>query len=192
MRKKTDNPVAKKKIMDAAQELMIRKGFGATSLEDICKKAGLTKGSFFHYFKGKEDLGKAVLHRFCCSSRKTIEECCSTGKTMGPLERIYGYIDSVIDSAADKGGAQGCLLGSFATELSDTHPQIRDICHEGFEEWAKLIKKDLKEARSRHSIRGDVDIEGLADHIIAVAEGSQILARAKKDRKVIKRNMVHL
>src|SRR5690242_19757778 len=110
MRKKSENPIAKKKFLDAAQKLMIQKGFAATSLEDICKVAGLTKGSFFHYFKSKEALGKAVLERFCCSSQKMIEGCgCPNDKEQDPLARIYGYIDAVVSLSKDKKGDEGCL-----------------------------------------------------------------------------------
>ncbi len=193
MRTKSENPIAKKKFLDAAQKLMIKKGFAATSLDDLCKLAGLTKGSFFHYFKSKEDLGKAVLERFCSSSQKMMQDCgCGSKKENDPLKRVYGYIDAVVGSLRDKGGDQGCLLGAFATELADTHPQIRDLCDRGFEGWAKVLKKDLKEAKDRYASRKDVDVDGLAEHMIAIVEGAQILARAKKDRKVIERNMVHL
>src|SRR5689334_24216214 len=54
----------KEKLLDAAQQLMLSKGFPATTVDEICDTAGFTKGSFFHYFESKEQLGKEVLNRF--------------------------------------------------------------------------------------------------------------------------------
>ena len=60
----------KDKLMGAAQDLMLERGFTATTVDDICDKAGVTKGSFFHYFKSKDDLAKQVLGRFCAAGNK--------------------------------------------------------------------------------------------------------------------------
>ena len=64
MRTRQENPATREKLLETAQHLMLAKGYTATSVEEICEAADLTKGSFFHYFASKEDLGKAVLDRY--------------------------------------------------------------------------------------------------------------------------------
>ena len=180
----------KDKILDCAQGLMLTKGFEATSLEDICQKAGVTKGGFFHYFKSKEDLGKVLLERFCCSSRLAMQNCCCHGNAdKDPLKRIYSYIDFAKNMAREVVKGKGCLIGTFAQELSESHPGIRSLCAQGFDEWAKVLTKDIKDAKAKYAPRASFDANSLAEHFIAVVEGSQILAKAKKDRRVVAKNM---
>ena len=192
MRTKDANPKAKKKLLDCAQALMLAKGFAATSLEEICKKADLTKGCFFHYFKSKEDLGKALVVRFCCSSQKMMQQkCCCDGEEKDPLKRIYSHIDFAIQMSRASVEGKGCLIGTFAQELSDTHPKIRSLCAEGFAGWAKILRKDLAEAKAKYVPRASFDVKSLADYFIAVVEGSQILAKANKEKKIVEKNMQH-
>jgi TetR/AcrR family transcriptional regulator, transcriptional repressor for nem operon len=193
MRKAQVNPVARTKLLDAAQKLILAKGYAATSLDDICRAAKLTKGTFFHYFDSKEDLGKKVLERFCCHSMSTISGfCCAEEKKAGdPLERVFRHVDCAITMSTDPRAAQGCLIGTMAQELSDTSPGIREVCVRGFNAWAKVFKKDLDEAKARYAPRKKMDTQGLAEYFIAVIEGSQIMAKAKQNRKIIEHNLTH-
>lgn len=180
----------KEKLLDAACELMLAKGYTAASVDDICAAAGLTKGSFFHYFESKEDLGKALAERVYGSARETFQAAPFRQKK-DPLDRILGYVDFLIEMARGKGAARGCLLGTFAQELSDTHPKIRLVCAECFTSWAEDIQKDLEAAKAMYAPRASWSAAGMADHLIAVLEGAIILAKAKQDRKVIETSLVH-
>lgn len=176
--------------MNAAQELMLAKGFGATSVDEICRKAKLTKGSFFHYFKSKDDLGKVLLERFCCTAQGQMKECCGCGEAESdPLKRIDQHIDFAIKFSQERVGAKGCLIGTFAQELSDTHPQIRSMCAEAFQEWGKLIAADLREAKARYKPKTNFDPKDLAQHLIAIIEGAEILAKAQGDKKLVKKSL---
>ena len=182
----------KDRILNCAQELMLSKGFVATSLDDICRKAGITKGGFFHYFKSKEDLGKILLNRFCCSSREAMQACCcGAHDEKDPLRRIHSYIDFTKKMARETVKGKGCLIGTFAQELSESHPGIRSLCAKGFEEWAKVLKKDMKDAKAKYAPKAPFDPASLAEHFIAIVEGSQILAKAKKDSKLMEKNLQH-
>ena len=188
MRTRQEHSKTKEKILKTAEQLMLAQGYAATSIEKICKAAKLTKGSFFHYFKNKEDLGKTLVERFCCSSQEKIQQVCCKESGQDPLARVYLYIDSVIEGKAGKGG---CLIGTFAQELSDTHPHIRSCCAKGFEEWAEVLRKDLTQAKAKYAPKLSVDGQSLAEYLIAVFEGAQILARAKKDPRVVRESMQH-
>jgi len=192
MRKAQVNPKAREKLLEAAQHLMLTQGFAATTIDEICVAVRLTKGSFFHYFKSKDHLGELLLERFCCSSMQKMQECgCHTNNKQDPLERVYNYIDFMIKSSKDVSRGKGCLIGTFAQELSDTYPKIRSMCADGFDEWTKIFEHDLKEAKAKYAPRASFDVKSLAQHFIAIAEGSQILAKAKQDKKIIEKNMVH-
>ena len=180
----------KERLFDAAQELMLAKGFPATTVEEICDEAGVTKGSFFHYFESKEKLGKELLKRFSASTQQKIEEA-PFHKEKDPLRRVYGYLEFTIQMCRDPQRQQGCLLGTFAQELSDTYPEIRSCCAQSFSEWADAFQGDLDEAKGKYPPKGTVDTKGLAEHFIAVMEGSLILAKAQGDMGVTERNIRH-
>lgn len=189
MRKKQENPKAKESILQAAQSLMLAKGFSATSLDEICKKAGLTKGCFFHYFQGKDDLAKAVLERFASRAQEGMSSCGCGCEQKDPLKRVYAYLDFAINMGRDPKADCGCLIGSFAQEMSDTHPEIRSICAEGFRQWAKVLEDDLKAAQLKYKPKVKFSPKELAQFFIAVFEGSQIMAKAMNNRSVIEKNM---
>jgi TetR/AcrR family transcriptional repressor of nem operon len=190
MRSPSTRPIAKEKLLDAAERLMLAKGFVATTVDEICHEAGLTKGSFFHYFKSKENLGKAVLDRFCQVRLELLQQSPSQ-KNTDPLERIYGWIDFAIEMSKSPMAQNGCLLGNFAQELSDTHPQMRSSCARHFTDWAGLLKKELDEAKAKHRPEALLDTTSLAEHLIAIIEGALILAKAKQDMAVMEQSLLH-
>jgi TetR/AcrR family transcriptional repressor of nem operon len=169
---------------------MLAKGFTATTVDEVCAAAKLTKGSFFHYFGGKEDLGKAVLDRYVASASQRLRQAPFLRKD-DPLERVYGYVDFVIEMCEDPATPNGCLVGIFSQELSDTHPKMRSLCADHFARWAAAFKEDLENAKAKRALGKAVDPQSLAEHFIAVFEGSLILARATQDRGVVRRNLLH-
>ena len=180
----------KEKLLEAAQQLMLAKGFPATTVDEICETAGFTKGSFFHYFESKEHLGKEVLNRFSFFLQQTSREG-SFRKKSDPLQRVYGYVDRFIEMATNPQMPSGCLLGHFTQELSDTHPEIRSLCAQHFAEWAATFKQDLDEAKAKYVPKATFDTQSVAEYFIAVMQGSRILATAKQDAGVFEQNLQH-
>ncbi len=148
MRTAKENPPAKEKFLDTALRLMLVKGYTATTVDEICAEAGLTKGSFFHYFKSKEDLGKAVLDRYVSKAYKD-EQDAGLFDEPDPLKKIYGYLDYIVSMNKSPGHQIGCLLGNFAQVLSDTHPEIRLLCDRHFSWWAGLLKAGLRRCQGQ-------------------------------------------
>lgn len=178
-------------MLDAAQRLMLAKGFAATTVDEICGEAGLTKGSFFHYFESKDALGKAALDRFAERGLGGIESA-PFRRHRDPLKRIIASIDFWIDRINDPSTECGCLLGNFSQELSDTHPEIRTRCVRHFERWTQMLKQDFEEAKSAYRPRAQIGTQGLAEHYVAVLEGALLLTKATRDRKLFERNLTHL
>lgn len=190
MRTAQTDSLTKQKLLDAAQELMLAKGFTATSVDDVCAAAELTKGSFFHYFESKEHLGRLIAERFYAGARQMFESAPFRQKK-DPLDRIYGYIDFRIEMSRSPLAIKGCLLGTFVQELSQTHPGIRSVCAAGFDEHADFITQDLEEAKAKYAPRARWSPQSLAEHLMAVMQGAIILAKAKQDRRVFEESLGH-
>ena len=180
----------KDKLLDAAERLMLAKGFAATAVDDICEAAGVTKGSFFHYFESKDRLGREVLERFCASGKKRHDAL--WGRETDPLKRVYAYIDNLIALSKDPSMSNGCLLGLFSQELCDTNPQIRAACRKGFDDWANSVGEAVAGAKAAYRPRASFRPRELAEHLIAVVEGSMIMGKARRDMSIVARNLTHV
>ena len=190
MRTVQDPSPTKEKLLEAAQRLMLAKGYTSTTVDEICEATGLTKGSFFYYFKSKEDLGKAVLDHYFSSMFQMVQQAPFL-KMSDPLQRIYGYVDFVIEMSQSPEVQNSCLLGNFAQELSDTYPEIRCQCAKYFARWAKVFKQDLDQAKAQYAPKAAFDTLSLAKHFIVVMEGSFILAKANQDAEIVGKSLQH-
>lgn len=180
----------KEQLIQTAIELMLAKGYTATTVDEICEKAGITKGGFFHYFESKEDLGKAALEYFWQSQIRMIKEM-PFHTIKDPLKKLHGFLDSFADRARDPQITKSCLIGNFSQELSSTYPGIRSLCDEKFSLFADMLKLILDEAKQMYASRLRIDTKSLAEHFLAIFQGALILAKAKQDTKVIEENIEH-
>src|SRR5262249_13378324 len=162
----------------------------ATSVDEICEAAGLTKGSFFHYFQGKEHLGRSVAERFYASMRRLFQSA-PFHRKKDPLDRVFGRVDFLIELSRSPQGGKGCLLGTCVQELSATHPTIRAVCASCFDDAARSFKQDLEEAKAKYTPRARWSAQSLAEHLTAVAQGAIILAKAKQDPTVMEESLTH-
>jgi TetR/AcrR family transcriptional repressor of nem operon len=166
------------KILDAALRLMLSKGYPATTVDEICTEAGVSKGSFYHFFKKKEDVGLATLAHFYRRGQAEMRDGAFVGIT-DPLERALAFVDH-IEAKSKYLWTDGCLLGSFATELTDTNPAMREEVSRLFNELAAVMAAMFRPVEERVGAGGPTAKE-LADMFLTVLEGSILLARAHKD-----------
>ena len=174
MRTRNPDSPTRNKLLDAAEQVMLSKGFVAATVDEICTGAGVTKGSFFHYFKNKEELGKVLLRRFSDARAGAIVEAC--GAIEDPLERIHCVIDFAISGCQDSGPG-GCLVGTLAQEISETHPELREVCACCFGEFSGWAGKLLAEAKQRHCPDASFDAESLGHHFLSVIQGSLLVMK---------------
>jgi TetR/AcrR family transcriptional repressor of nem operon len=172
----------KTKLLDAAMGVIRAKGYTAATVEDICAAAGVTKGSFFHHFKTKEQLaieaaahfGKMASGLFDAPYRQAAD----------PLDRVLGYIDLRIAILKGELGEFTCLLGTMVQEVYDTHPKIRAACDLHISEHAAEVTKDIEAAKKLYAPDLSWSAESLSLHTQAVIQGALLLAKAKHGPEV--------
>ena len=185
----TELPETKRKLVDAGVSLMRKRGFNATTVDDICSAAGVTKGGFFHYFKSKEDIAKAAVTRFREGKAQDFQNA-PFRKLADPLDRVYARLDFVKESSGGKSRlTKGCLIGMFAQELSFTHPNFRSACQESFLRMAQDFEKDIAEAKSVHAPKADFDPKDVAMLYVSIIQGSLMLAKASENNAVLFENI---
>ena len=165
----------RERLLEAAIGLSLEKGFADTTVADVCERAELTKGAFFHYFSDKEAMGKAVLEQWISNGNATYGAA-RFWEEADPLERVYGYIDFTAELI--RTGPCGCLVGIYSQELWQSQPMLRADCAAAFTAWADGLEHLFAEAKARHAPKASFDPRSLAYHLIAVFEGGLILARA--------------
>jgi TetR/AcrR family transcriptional repressor of nem operon len=182
-------PDTKCKLVQAGAKLMRSRGYNATTVDEICADAGVTKGGFFHYFKSKDDLAKAAVTQFFDNQAVAYKEAPFRGLA-DPLARVYGRLDYVEQSGGGKGQTtKGCLIGVFAQELAFTNPEIRDLCQDFFSRMGRDFACDLAEARAAHAPEAKFDPKALAQLYVAIVQGSLLLAKTAGNNDVLIENL---
>src|ERR1700704_2568140 len=87
-----DAPATRTRLLDAARDVIRTKGYTATTVDEICAAAGVTKGGFFHHFVSKEQLAKSAIEQFGVMS-SAIFSSAPYSKAPDPRERVFGYVD---------------------------------------------------------------------------------------------------
>ena len=183
-------PDTKRRLLDATLQLMTRQGFTATTVDDICAEAGLTKGSFFHYFKSKDEIGEGVLDFYCARQQEQFAGA-KFNQLADPLERLHGFLDFFGENMGGSGKTQGCLMGNLTQELALTHPRMRARCEEKFGKLTGLVGHLVGEAKAKHALKADFDPEGVAVMFISLLQGSMLLAKARQDKSLLADNLAH-
>jgi TetR/AcrR family transcriptional regulator, transcriptional repressor for nem operon len=183
--------LAREKLLDAAMSLIRAKGYAATSVDDLCTEAGVTKGAFFHHFKSKEALAVAAAEYW---SEKTgaFFAAAPYHKHKDPLERVLGYIDFRKALLTGKISEITCLVGTMVQEVYETCPAIRQACDASISAHAAKVEGDLAEAIKRHRTSTDWTARSLALYTQAVLQGAFILAKAKGDAAIAGESIDHL
>lgn len=182
---------ARTRLLDAALQVIRTKGYNATTVDDICAVAGVTKGSFFHHFKGKEELAVMATHHWNDGTGALFAGA-DYHRLPTARERVLGYIDLRGQLLAGALADVTCLLGTMVQEAYSTHPAIREACRAGIEGHARTVAFDLAEAKALHAPDADWQPEDLALYMQAVLQGAFILAKAQGDTAIAQRSVALL
>jgi TetR/AcrR family transcriptional regulator, transcriptional repressor for nem operon len=179
------------RLLDAAMQVIRAQGYAATSVDDICRAAGLTKGAFFHHFKSKEELAVAATAHFAAMAERLFAVA-PYQQLADPLNRLFGYIDfrsAILDGPLPD---ITCLLGTMVQEAYATHPAIREACDTHIGVHAATVAKDIAAAKARYAPAAEWNAESLALYTQAVLQGAYVLAKAKNGNAIARDCIGHL
>jgi TetR/AcrR family transcriptional regulator, transcriptional repressor for nem operon len=182
---------SKTKILDAALHVIRAKGYSATTIDDLCEAAGLTKGSFFHHFKTKEELALAAAEHFAAMAVGLFATA-PYQTAADPLDRLLGYVDFRIAILRGDLAEFTCLLGTMVQETYETHPAIREACDRHISEHAARVAKDIAEAKRLYAPDAPWSAKSLGLYTQATVQGALILAKAKHGPEVAVECLEHL
>jgi TetR/AcrR family transcriptional repressor of nem operon len=177
------------RLIDAAYELVRRKGFDRTSVAEVMEAADVGKGSLYHHFPDKDSLGLAVLERDREVFMAMIDDCLAAPT---PLEGLDCFFATALEKHRDAGFVGGCLWGNTALEMSDSNPAFARLVTEVFDEWIGKLADTIRAGQDRGSIRADFPATDLARSVVATIEGGIMLSRLTKEEAPLRASLASL
>ena len=177
MPRTTARPDAKAKLLDAALSVIRIKGYSATTVDELCAAAGVTKGAFFHHFRSKDELGVAAAD-YWSETTGALFATAPYHDRADPLARVLAYV--AFRKALLQGGVPDftCLVGTMVQETYETAPAIRAACERSITGHAATLEADIEAAMRDRGMTPDWTAKSLALHTQAVIQGAFILAKA--------------
>jgi len=177
----------KQRLLNTALKLVWEQSYGSVSVDQICEKADVRKGSFYHFFASKADLAIAAAEEHWNKLRPDLDRIFSPQTP--PLERLTGFCEFVYDRQEDarqvSGRVCGCPLISLGSELSTQDERIQQKVAEILDRFCRYFATAIKDAESEKLI-GKCNQKTMPRKLYACVMGALVEARIRNDLEVIK------
>jgi TetR/AcrR family transcriptional regulator, transcriptional repressor for nem operon len=180
----TKGEKTKEKIIQAAAELFLRKGFIATSISDLLEATGVTKGSLYFHFSGKDDIALAVLEN---AEEEFMAFLDAALAGPSPAAKLDNFFRQALDAHCRRGFIGGCLFGNTALEASDSNDLYAQRASTLFTKWIANIRTVVADAQAAGQVRTDLPADILAQFVVSSIEGGIMLARLRKEEEPLRR-----
>lgn len=182
---------SKEKLIETAIELILRHSYGSVSVDEICKKAGVKKGSFYHYFPSKLDLAAEAMENCYESCGPRYNEIFSPARP--PRERFEMLADYKIEQQEevlrDYGLVCGCPFATIGSELAGLEEVIRKKSDDIFSRHLLYFENALRDLVSEGSLDASTDIKAKAEEISAYILGQLTMARIQNSLDSLKKQL---
>lgn len=179
------------RILLAGLGVFREKGYTATTVDDLCHAAGVTKGSFFHHFESKEAAALASIDYW---NETTAEFFAGAPywQPQDPRDQLLAYLDFRAQIVQGELSEFTCLLGTLVQETFISHPALQAACGAGMKAHAQTLVPIIEAARQRYAPTATWGAESLALHTQTVLQGAFVLAKAGNDPAIVLDAIAHL
>jgi TetR/AcrR family transcriptional repressor of nem operon len=181
---------ARARLLEAGRTLVRHRGFAATSVDDLCAAAGVTKGAFFHHFPSKEALGVALIEDWTATTA-ALFGAHPYNTLPDPLDRVFGYLDLRREILEQPIPEFSCVAGTTVQEAYETSTPIRTAAARSVQSGSDHVRPHLAAALAAHPVAG-VTAESLARQFQVAVQGGIVLAKALNDPTPAREAFDHL
>jgi TetR/AcrR family transcriptional repressor of nem operon len=178
---------ARERLIEATIDLIWTEGYAAVTVDLICERAKVKKGSFYHFFSSKEELVLAALDAHWASRRPTLDELFSP--SVAPLERFKAYFEYIYQRQLQHkkrcGQYLGCFYSAVGLGAAPQNPAIASKVRSILANYERYYESALFEAAAKGEVKVD-DIPGKAKALFAFMEGVLSQARLQDDAEVVR------
>ena len=167
----------RQRLIEAARELFLSKGYEASSVADVLARAEVNSGSLYYFFKTKEQLLLAVLDEYVDLLEPMVLRP-AFERVNDPLDRVFAVLAGYRQMLVMSDCRLGCPIGNLALEMSEKSEAVREKIALNFRNWRKAIRQCLVDARDR--LPPNLDRHKLAAFILTVMEGGVMQARVHR------------
>jgi TetR/AcrR family transcriptional repressor of nem operon len=182
---------SRRRVLEAALGVFRAKGYAATTVDDLCAAAGVTKGSFFHHFDSKEAAAVAAIEYWNTTTGELFAGA-PYWRIKDPRDRLLAYLDFRTELVRGELPEFTCLLGTLVQEIFASHPALQAACGTGIETHVQTLVPTIEAAKDWYAPGADWSAESLARYMQAVLQGGFVLAKAMDDRKATLDALAHL
>ncbi|MGD9867063.1 MAG: TetR/AcrR family transcriptional regulator [Hyphomicrobiales bacterium] len=182
----------RERLLDAAEEAVLAKGFASTSIEELIASVGITKSGFFYHFKDKGVLARALTERYVERENKLFDDLFARADELNedPLHGFLVGLKMMSELMADlPNGHPGCLIASFCYQDRLFDSRLREMSAEAVRGWRKRFRDRLELIAQRYPPQVEVDLDDLADMLSTVVDGGIILSRVVEDKGALSRQV---
>lgn len=176
MIRKTD---VKQAILKKGAEIIHRKGYNYTGIQEILDAAGIPKGSFYNYFRNKEDFGLQVVDHFIAHFDGVAAEILED-YSLPPLDRLRKHLDYFIQIFKAHEYTLGCPVGNLGQEMGDISASFQRKLKQALDKMAEHYIHVLEEARSNGDLPEETDVKQTAYFLISSWHGALIRMKIEK------------
>lgn len=179
-------------IMDAAEELILDRGFAGTTVEAIIDRAGLTKGSFFYHFDTKDDLARAIVRRYAELDAEHLRTNLARAEEESgdPLEQVIHFVRLFEEDMEELTEPYpGCLFASYCYQNQLFDEETFGIVEDGLLRWRRLLGEKLRATMEEHEPRRPVDADDLADMLLVAFEGGLVVSKTLEEPDTVARQL---
>ncbi|MFG2794783.1 TetR family transcriptional regulator C-terminal domain-containing protein [Streptomyces sp. NPDC048419] len=165
------------RIVKAAAALFLKRSYAVVGIAEICAAADVRKGTLYHFFSSKAQVGKAVLDWHAAAFDRQFE---LAERDSGQIAALVGAVTRVQSGIEDRfGRIMGCPMGNLAAELATTEDELRVHLAGIFASWEQRLAVACRRASEAGELRVGVDPERMARALLAQIEGAILLAKAE-------------
>ncbi|MBK6972725.1 MAG: TetR/AcrR family transcriptional regulator [Sterolibacteriaceae bacterium] len=163
-------------LLRAGLEALTEKGFSSTGIDEILRRVGVPKGSFYHYFESKEAFGAELIKLYGTYFARKLERHFSD-QSLAPLARIRAFVADAQAGMAKYGYRRGCLIGNLGQEMGALPESFRMQLHGVFDDWQVRLARCLTAAQQVGEISSRTDCAKLAAFFWIGWEGAVLRAK---------------